>query len=73
MLDEFDQGRPPDRLEANTLQPVFTADELRAAQIQLAHVKVEPELIDYILKITRASREKCEGAIPYRCATRRNE
>ncbi len=57
LLDAIDQGHPPDRLEASGIAPVLTLDQLTAARENLAKVRVEPAIVEYLLKLVRATRK----------------
>jgi MoxR-like ATPase len=57
LIDAIHRGQPPDRLSPGTVSPVLTIDQLRAVQGILACVRAEPAVVDYIIKIVRATRE----------------
>ncbi len=57
LLDAIDQGHPPDRLEASGIAPVLTLEQLTAARENLARVRVEPAIVEYLLKLVRATRK----------------
>ena len=57
ILAAFDKGEPPDELEPGSVNTVLDMAGLRAARNALARVRVEPGVMDYILKIVRATRE----------------
>ena len=46
-----------DRLRAGTVSPVMTVTQLLEIQGSLPRVRVEQQVIDYVLKIVRATRE----------------
>lgn len=57
ILSAVDRGQPPDRLDPGSVQEVFGPDQLLAAREALAQVRVEPGVMQYILRIVRATRE----------------
>jgi len=56
VLQAVNSGHPPDRLAPGTLQPIFSVRTLQEAQAALDQVIVEPGVMNYILKIVRATR-----------------
>ena len=57
VLQAVDRGDPPDQLEPGTIEPVFTVEGLCQARAALPQVRIEPGVMNYILKIVRASRD----------------
>ncbi len=57
LLEAVHRGDPPDRLVAGKITPVLTVEQLREMQRALCQVRVEPPIIEYILKIIRATRD----------------
>ena len=57
MLEAFDQGRAPDKLEGRELQPLLSIQDLIAARAALALVRVEPGVRAFVLAVVRATRE----------------
>jgi MoxR-like ATPase len=57
ILAAVNAGNPPDDLDHKTLESVFTVESLLAVQNSLSKVRVEPGVMNYILKIVRATRE----------------
>jgi MoxR-like ATPase len=57
ILEAFDEGRPPDRLETGTLKSIFNVEDLLGMQRALAQVQISREIVDYILKVVRSSRD----------------
>jgi len=56
VLQAVHGGHPPDRLAPGTLRPIFNLSELQLAQAALTEVVVEPGVLNYVLKIIRATR-----------------
>lgn len=56
ILEAFDRGEPPDRLTPGSVGRVLSIAELQTAQRLLAQVRVDPGILDYCLKIVRATR-----------------
>jgi len=50
------EGRPPDRLESSGIVAVMGPDELAGARASLPAVRIEPGIMEYILDVTRATR-----------------
>ncbi|MCC7193872.1 MAG: MoxR family ATPase [Phycisphaeraceae bacterium] len=57
VLEAVHRGTPSDRLEAQNLKPVLDVQGLLRLRAMLPSVRVEPGVMDYCLKITRATRE----------------
>ena len=57
VLEAVDRGDPPDRLAAGSLEPIIDRDGLIAAKNALARVRVEAEVLQYVLKVVRETRE----------------
>ncbi len=57
ILDAVHEGRPYDNLASRDVVPVFDVPGLLQAQRALVQVRVEPGIREYILRITRATRE----------------
>jgi MoxR-like ATPase len=57
ILKAVHAGNPPDRLEQGTITPVLTVQGIQDVQKALTEVRVEPGIMDYVLKIVRATRE----------------
>jgi MoxR-like ATPase len=57
VLEAVHRGDPPERLSAGAVTPVLSVEEMRHLQTALAHVQVSAQLMEYILKIVRATRE----------------
>ncbi len=57
MLAAIDRGHPPDRLESSGIQPVMSLDQLLSARDSLSKVRADAAIIDYILKLIRATRK----------------
>jgi MoxR-like ATPase len=57
VLDAVHRGDPPDRLSDGAITPVLTIDRLRTIQAVLPRVRAQQAVIDYVLKIVRATRE----------------
>jgi len=51
------EGRPADALDGRDLSPVLRVEQLRAIQDALPQVDVEAGVMDYILSVTRATRD----------------
>ncbi len=57
LLNAIDQGHPPDQLETSGISAVLTVEQLGAARENLAKVRVEPAIVEYLLKLVRATRK----------------
>jgi MoxR-like ATPase len=57
LLDAVNRGEPPDRLAAGTVMPLLTVEMLRRMQQALPRIRAEQGVVDYVLKIVRATRE----------------
>lgn len=57
VLLEVDRGQPRDAIESRQVEAVLTLETLLELQKQLAMVRIEPGVLDYLLKIVRATRE----------------
>ena len=56
VLQAVHSGNPPDRLAPGTLRPIFSLPGLQQTQAVLPEVVVEPGVLNYVLKIVRATR-----------------
>jgi MoxR-like ATPase len=57
LLNAIDQGHPPDRLETSGITAVLTVDQLATARDNLAMVRVEPAILEYLMSLVRATRK----------------
>lgn len=57
ILEAFHRGDPPDARPAEAVEPVVDAEGLAAARQAVTQVQVEPAVMAYILKLTRATRD----------------
>ena len=57
VLLAVDAGHPPEALDQQNLEPVLCVDQLLEIQHQLADVRVEQSVLDYVLTIVRKTRE----------------
>jgi MoxR-like ATPase len=57
MLDKVHQGNPPDRLENGSINQVMSIDDLKRLRAVLPAMRVDAPIIDYLLRIVRATRE----------------
>ena len=57
LLNAIDQGHPPDRLETSGITAVLTVDQLATARENLAMVRVEPAILEYLMSLVRATRK----------------
>jgi MoxR-like ATPase len=57
VLERVHRGDPPDRMGQGSVGAVLTAEELGRIRAALSQVKAEPAVIDYLLKLVRATRE----------------
>ena len=57
ILEALDRGDPRDRLDTKGLRPLLNVDDLLQLQRDLAQVRVEPGVMDYVLRVVRATRE----------------
>lgn len=57
LLEAVHRGDPQDQLETKALRKLLTVDDLLALRADLAKVRVESGVCDYVLKITRTTRE----------------
>jgi MoxR-like ATPase len=57
IVEAVHRGEPPDRLSPSTLTQVLNVDDLRQIQAALPRVRVEPGVVDYIVRVVRATRE----------------
>lgn len=51
------QGQVGDNNSIETIQTVMTADEMLSAQQQVANVQIDDQVVDYAVRIVRATRE----------------
>ena len=58
LLHAVDTGHPPDELVAHAIAPVLSVEDLRGVRASLKDVRVEPGVLDYVLKIARATRAR---------------
>ena len=56
ILAALHEGTPPERVLVNDLSPVMSVEGLLALRRRLTTVTVEPGVLDYVLKITTATR-----------------
>ncbi len=57
ILDAVHRGQPPERLDQQHLTPVLDLAGLQQQQARLPQVRVEPAVLDYVLKVVRTTRE----------------
>ena len=57
LLAAIDQGHPPDQLESSGVAAVLTVEQLTAARGNLARVRVEPTILEYLMALVRATRK----------------
>jgi len=57
VLEAVDRGQALDRLDASAIPPAMSVADLEACRAALAQVRVEPGVMDYVLKLVRATRE----------------
>ena len=57
ILEAVDKGQALDRLDANKNPPVMSVADLEACRTALALVRVEPGVMEYVLKLVRSTRE----------------
>jgi MoxR-like ATPase len=57
MLDRVHRGHPPDRLESAGVRAVASVDDLGRMRGALPLVRVEPPVVDYLLKLVLATRQ----------------
>jgi MoxR-like ATPase len=57
VVEAVHRGEPPDRLSAGTISPVLSLEQLRQIQLTLHTVRIDPPVIDYVVKLVRATRE----------------
>ncbi|MDH4184068.1 MAG: MoxR family ATPase [Nitrospinota bacterium] len=57
VMEAVGAGKPPDRLENSGIIPVMGPEDLDAIRAALPQVRVEPEIVEYILKVVRATRD----------------
>jgi len=58
VVESVHRGHPPDRLDAGTIAPVLTTDQVVQLRAALPGVRVEGPVLDYIVAIVRATREQ---------------
>jgi MoxR-like ATPase len=58
IVEAVHRGRPSDRLESSTISAVLTIEDVQRLQRSLPAVRVEPQVLDYIIAIVRATREQ---------------
>ncbi|MEX2673740.1 MAG: MoxR family ATPase [Phycisphaeraceae bacterium] len=56
LLEAFHRGDPPDALQPGTIESVCDADDLAAMRQSMTQVQIEPAIMDYVLKLCRATR-----------------
>ncbi|MEM9752303.1 MAG: MoxR family ATPase [Planctomycetota bacterium] len=57
ILEALSGAAPPERVLAEKIQPVLGIDDLVALRSALPGVRIEPDVLAYVLKIVRATRE----------------
>lgn len=57
ILEAIDKGNALDKLDPKKTPPVMTIDELEMCRAAMPLVRVEPGVMDYVLKLVRATRE----------------
>ena len=57
ILEAFDRGEPPDRLETSGVEAVLTRDDLLELRAALPAVRIEERVMGYALEIVRATRD----------------
>ena len=57
LLNAIDQGHPPDRLETSGISAVLTKEQLSVARDNLTRVRVEPAILEYLMRLVRATRK----------------
>jgi len=57
LLQAVHEGNPPDALSSDVLLPILTQQSLLAARNSLPGIRVELTVMDYLLKIVRATRD----------------
>lgn len=57
LLERVHRGEPPDRMQPGTITAVLTTADLQKIQNALPQVRAEAAVIDYLVKIVRATRE----------------
>jgi MoxR-like ATPase len=58
ILKAIHEGNPPDQINAEKIAPVLDIDGLINMQRAADHVRVEPGILEYILRIVRSTREQ---------------
>ena len=56
VMEAVHRGEPPDRLAPGTIEPALSVEGILDVQAALALVKVESGVMDYVLRIIRATR-----------------
>lgn len=57
VLLAVDGGHPPEALDHQNIEPVLSVEQLVKIQNQLAGVRIEPSVLDYVLNIVRQTRD----------------
>ena len=57
LLNAIDQGHPPDRLETSGITAVLALQQLTTARDNLAMVRMEPAIMEYLMALVRATRK----------------
>ncbi len=57
VVEAVHRGEPPDRLAPGSLSAVLSMNELRQAQLVLPRIRVEAGVMDYIVRLVRATRD----------------
>lgn len=56
LVQRVTEGRVGDILDVDQIQPVLAPDTLVGLQEEVARIRVEPKLVDYAVRLTRATR-----------------
>ncbi|MDH5509138.1 MAG: MoxR family ATPase [Nitrospinota bacterium] len=56
IMEAVNEGRPPERLESSGIIPVMGPEDMAGVQAALSSVRIEPGIVEYILGVTRATR-----------------
>lgn len=57
IVEAYNEGHPPDILKPGIPEAVLSIEDVRTIQASLTRVKMEPSLVDYVLKIVRMTRD----------------